>query len=1346
MIYAPRTLVEIASSNSDGGRVDPVPVALESVRDVHAYVLLGDPGMGKTTAFKREAEAIGLAPIRVRDFIGLQQLKEQWVDKTLFIDGLDETRAGVQDGRTALDQIRGKLEELGVPRFRISCREADWLGSSDREALERLLQGKSSLTVFRLEKLSREDTEILLSGNHDVADPRAFVRNAERLGLDGLLGNPQTLKVLAAAVGDDGQWPETRAEAYQLACEKLAVEPNKEHAAAKRKSWPNIPSLLDAAGYLSAIYLCSNRSEIRLTANDEDNDALALNEIANAQNLPLPECLETNLFVSTGENAALPAHRSIAEYLGAKYLAQRIADGVSVGRVLALLTGADGGVITSLRGLHAWLAACSSTARSRLIEVDPLGVLLYGDAKAFVVSEKNLLLRCLHRNTESNRDLRGADWSGDIYAALASPGMADEFKRILQAEGRQTSDQVLADSVVMALTAGQIVPGMEPVLLDVAQDASRWGGIRRYALRTYLKKYLESPDAAKAMLVAISNGGVIDSDDELLGTLLRHLYPKYLTVEQALDHLHKPKDGRLSGNYQWFWRKEFLDATTNDRLPDLLDALSKRPRLPSSRGNETYWQLASGALARGLLECGDVANDQRLYGWLGVTLGERDHNHLQHDPERIVVRAWLEDRPQRYINFLTIGLASLSNESRPWSAIVRLHGAPIPVNCSGQLLEMTAQEKRPQVAVYLFNQVVAMFCNRNLEGGLSPNQLHTWVVGHADFHEIFCKFLFPEISDWEIEAADYERTALQEQAQRINQFAKELNKQSSDLHDANHLYYLACAHLGYSVEAPGKTPGERLRAFFNGDSELVAKSLGALYATPMRNDLPTSNLVLSSYQKDKTRLLGPPLLVGLENCYQTARDEFASLPESILKTGLMVSYTYRATEEQTAWRVFLAKHRPNLVAITFVEYATTALKAGKYSLDGLHELTSAECYVSVARIAVPTVLEKFPRNANADQLFDLDRLIKGLLSIIANDEAISLVRSKLSLKTLDVAQRTYWMAAGLLLAPQKYEKSIRKYVAQNEVRIGHLSRFMEQRIQRTDLAANLPVSTVSMLIELLGPNCRPERPDNGDIGYIVTPDMNRADLVRAWINQLSANPTAEACDALGRLQLLPELAPWVQQVRDALAAQTVVMRDATYQFPTPGDVVTTLSRGQPANVADLFAIINDELGELINDIERSDLDAYKQFWNVDSHNTPTEVSKPEDACRDTLCTLLRERLKKFGVNCEIESRHADRKRSDVWCTHDGFGVPIEAKQQAHDDLWKSLQGQLVAKYSSDPRAHGYGIYLVFWFKGKLPKPPNQGKKPKTAAELKVRLEEQITVDQQPFLSVHVLDLSLGSRR
>ena len=73
-------------------------------------MLLGPPGAGKTKAFEREAKRNGGCYITARDFLTFDPDPE-WEDRTIYIDGLDETRSGTSDGRTPFDGIRAKLQE-----------------------------------------------------------------------------------------------------------------------------------------------------------------------------------------------------------------------------------------------------------------------------------------------------------------------------------------------------------------------------------------------------------------------------------------------------------------------------------------------------------------------------------------------------------------------------------------------------------------------------------------------------------------------------------------------------------------------------------------------------------------------------------------------------------------------------------------------------------------------------------------------------------------------------------------------------------------------------------------------------------------------------------------------------------------------------------------------------------------------------------------------------------------------------------------------------------------------------------------------------------------------------------
>ena len=154
-VIVPRTYTEILPRD-EAQNQEKNPQPLEAFRSAAAYVLLGDPGSGKTTVFQTECGALGenACLITARNFLTLDMNSHpEWRGKTLFIDGLDEIRAGAPDARTPFDEIRRRLDELDRPRFRLSCREADWLGDNDRRHLASVSQD-SQVTVLRLNPLT----------------------------------------------------------------------------------------------------------------------------------------------------------------------------------------------------------------------------------------------------------------------------------------------------------------------------------------------------------------------------------------------------------------------------------------------------------------------------------------------------------------------------------------------------------------------------------------------------------------------------------------------------------------------------------------------------------------------------------------------------------------------------------------------------------------------------------------------------------------------------------------------------------------------------------------------------------------------------------------------------------------------------------------------------------------------------------------------------------------------------------------------------------------------------------------------------------------------------------------
>ena len=249
-----RTCTEIREENGEQ-RQNAASQPLEAFRYVPAYVLLGDPGAGKTTAFEAECEEFGEKAylITARDFLTFDpQSHPEWRDKTLFIDGLDETRVGANDARTPFDQIRWRLDTLGKPHFRLSCREADWLGANDRRHLESV-SSDSKVTVLRLNPLTDSDVADILNDRLDIGDAQAFIALAQERRVYELLKNPQTLEMLADVVAQGRRWPDSRKKTFDMACRQMIREHNEEHQAAQES---NSPPCIRPASRRCRVALC----------------------------------------------------------------------------------------------------------------------------------------------------------------------------------------------------------------------------------------------------------------------------------------------------------------------------------------------------------------------------------------------------------------------------------------------------------------------------------------------------------------------------------------------------------------------------------------------------------------------------------------------------------------------------------------------------------------------------------------------------------------------------------------------------------------------------------------------------------------------------------------------------------------------------------------------------------------------------------------------------------------------------------------------------------------------------------------------------------------------------------
>ena len=179
-----RTFTEI-DSNLGVAVPNRKSCSIESYRDSNAYVLLGGPGAGKTTTFELESEFGDGFYTTARHFLR-SSTNQALSNKTIFVDGLDELRAGEVDGRRPFDGILEKLDELGNPRFRLSCRIADWYGDKYRVS-PGTVSPDGIISVLHINPLSAENVIDILKSCPKGPTPEQLIRKFQRNRVDSLL-------------------------------------------------------------------------------------------------------------------------------------------------------------------------------------------------------------------------------------------------------------------------------------------------------------------------------------------------------------------------------------------------------------------------------------------------------------------------------------------------------------------------------------------------------------------------------------------------------------------------------------------------------------------------------------------------------------------------------------------------------------------------------------------------------------------------------------------------------------------------------------------------------------------------------------------------------------------------------------------------------------------------------------------------------------------------------------------------------------------------------------------------------------------------------------------------------
>jgi hypothetical protein len=578
----------------------PDAKSLVELADTSCLVLIGEPGLGKSTAMKAEykriaasllpedrAQLVELGFTRVaaelrREIFESSAFRE-WREGDgrlfLFLDSLDEARMRIEH---VAKLLLGGLEGVPFGRLvvRLSCRSADRHSNLEAELQQRF--GTERFEVRELAPLTRP--AVAAAARSWELEDESFVDEVIAKELQPLAMVPESLKFLLSVVKESGSLPERRVDAFEEGLVLLAREPDEDRRDGETAGRLSASERIAICARVAASLTLSGRSAIRIDEGRSGPDEASLAELTGGREVDhhvaaerqidideraLKEALGTAILTAAGAQKRLGfAQASYAEFLTARWLAD---GGLSAKQRQVLLFSSVGDkVVPQLHEVATWLASLSAEFHRELLVRDPL-VLLRSEPGGLDDSERALVIDALFAGVRSLEIDRWDRPTRKNYAALTHPEIGAQLRAVIFDESEDLRAREVACDVVAACEVDALGDELAGLAVDSAVDLEL-----RVAALSALSKFATREQRRRFVGLA-SVDQVEDVDDELKGAALRVLWPEILSAEELLSCLTRPKRPRLLGGYRMFVLNEITPHLHVNQLPAALRWSAKLP-------------------------------------------------------------------------------------------------------------------------------------------------------------------------------------------------------------------------------------------------------------------------------------------------------------------------------------------------------------------------------------------------------------------------------------------------------------------------------------------------------------------------------------------------------------------------------------------------------------------------------------------------------------------------------------------------------------------------------------------------------------------------------------------------
>jgi hypothetical protein len=538
---------------------------------INCLVLLGVPGSGKSTEFKKAKSTIVdknsyssiISLGQIESFEYLQTLLLETSEKLnkntnkviFFFDAIDESPVSVpvvEQWLISIVSLGKKLfESIGVDlQVRLSCRTADWINKFENDLIN--IWGKNQVGIYELPPLKIEEVSNIVKGENINAD--TFLKEIEEIGCQPLAGRPVTLGMLISMYKQNLKLSIDKVALYHQGILALCEESSLDRRYVGNTGNADVKTRFELASELAAATILSNNSlvwdgtyaitpptnSVKVDQITIGKQGAALKEYLNF----IRETLKTPIFLPIGLDTFAWAHQTFAEYLAAYYLVTHTSTLKEVKDFLLSNITDNNFVVPQLREVAGWVSLLKNEFFEYLVETEP-ELLLSSDVALIRNEDKKKLTEALLESLNQEKLFDNHEWQSK-YKNLNHPELPEQLKETIHDKSKSIFARRSAFKIASACNLQELSFDLKDVIFDYSENFN----IRKSALNSLLDI---NPNIFIDDLKALINiDPELDPDDEIKGQLLTYLWPNHLDPEKLFNTLSLPQNRSLIGHYTFF--------------------------------------------------------------------------------------------------------------------------------------------------------------------------------------------------------------------------------------------------------------------------------------------------------------------------------------------------------------------------------------------------------------------------------------------------------------------------------------------------------------------------------------------------------------------------------------------------------------------------------------------------------------------------------------------------------------------------------------------------------------------------------------------------------------------------